>query len=72
MEDQEENKLSWILSTGVVQQVGSKEGILVGDLTLQELSNQQEEVYIDLKYLIDEWDYVYLTTQQYKDLTNTN
>lgn len=72
MEEEElENKLTWVLSTGLVQQVGAKEGILTGDLTLQELANQEEEVYSDLKYLIDEWDYIYLNKDQYKYLTNS-
>lgn len=47
-------------------------GVLVGDKSLQEWATDRPEIYKDLTYLWEEWDYVYLTTQQYKDLTNTN
>ena len=45
-----------------------KAGILVGPKDLNDLDTVG---YNLVKYLFDEWDYIYLSEYKYKDLTNT-
>lgn len=63
-----EESLRWVLSTKLVKELMVPK-ILVGKLTLKEMSNQEEELYVDIKNLIDLEDFVYLTEAQYKLIT---
>lgn len=66
MEDQEVTATEELKSFGINE---VKNGILVGPKPITDLAAREHEL---VKYLFDEWDFIYLGEAQYKDLTNTN
>lgn len=43
-------------------------GVLVGKYTQQEIATKNPEQYDNLRYLITEWEYVYLTKDQFSEI----
>lgn len=47
-------------------------GVLVGKHTQQEIATKNPDQFDNLRYLINEWEYVYLTKEQFNEIKNIN